>query len=132
MNHEDFLNRAVKLANEYREDKKHSFAALIVRRNRVLSEGISDPTKTHPRAKSVCRHNGIAKGNGYIPETVHAELSAILGVRSTKGCEKATIYVARHNKQPSRPCAMCMLIIQKAGISKIVYHTQNGWAEEHL
>lgn len=61
--------------------------------------------------------------------THHAELGAVLGVDKAV-TKNAVIYVARIGRQGhhrlSKPCPMCMTIMQHVGIKKVVYTVDDG------
>jgi len=62
--------------------------------------------------------------------TLHAEMDAIRKVYDIP--YGATLYVARRDFKMARPCKDCMKIIKKTRITRIVYSTGDGIAEEKL
>lgn len=90
---------------------KHRFklGAAIARKNKVLVTA-HNSTKTHP----------IWGSGAY--NTLHAETYAIYkAVRSGIDLKGTTIYVYRENNNLAKPCPCCAKMIQKYGISKVVY-----------
>lgn len=110
-----FLNVARLLAAHSGEKNKHG--AVIVKSGRVVGTGFNK-FKNHP--------------SNVEPELIktkcsrHAEQVAIHQAgRHAKG---ATIYVARINRQGfdrnSKPCLMCSMLIDEAGIKNVIYTTE--------
>lgn len=110
-----FLNIARLLASHSEERKKHG--AVIVKSGRVVGTGFNKfrnhPLNVDPELiKTHCSR--------------HAEQVAIQQAGSnTKG---ATIYVARVSKQGfdrnSKPCYICSMLIEDAGIKRVIYTTE--------
>lgn len=110
-----FLNIARLLATHSEERKKHG--AVIVKSGRVVGTGFNK-FKNHP--------------SNIEPELIkahcsrHAEQVAIhqAGIHA----RGATIYVARVNRQGfdrnSKPCIMCSMLIEQAGIKNVIYTTE--------
>ena len=100
------------------ERKTYSFAAFLVKGNKILSKGVNRPSKTHPEQYKAAIHSCNHKQDGYFVKTIHAELDALRQVDNAEGC---TLYVARDRKAPSHPCKVCMQIIKKRRVKSIVY-----------
>lgn len=100
-------------------DFKHG--AVIIKKNRVLAVGYNQ-NKTHTRSLHSHRH-------------IHAEMAAAFKL-SLKALENATIYVwrAHHDgsNAMSRPCPSCLKILTQVGIKRMVYSTNQGYAEEFI
>ena len=104
---------------------KRSFVlgAVLVKGNRIISEGINNPNKTHPI--SVHTRSGA----------IHAEMDTIIGVDS-RHVQGSDVYVYRHLKgtweQPegfaaiSMPCPHCQLALFRAGIRRVFYINREG------
>ena len=62
----------------------------------------------------------------------HAEVAVLRQLRG-RDLHSATLYVARLNRNQvaamSRPCIACQAVIEYAGVSKVVYTTDEGWGE---
>ena len=128
----EWLARAEELAHSADNSNKHRLGAILIRRGRVIGKGVNKPFKTHPIVKRISEQNNFQARNGYHKDTIHAELAAMLSVRSSKGCENSTIFVARTLHRTSRPCRHCMQLLKEAGVKKAVYYTETGWAEEEI
>lgn len=95
--------------------------AFIVRNGKIISVATNNPFKTH------------TKIHKYNPKKcIHAEISAIWKAPKNK-LQGAIIYVFRLlNKIDefalSLPCNVCQIFIYNAGIKKIIYTTNNGFA----
>lgn len=108
--------------------------AVIICGNKVLSTAVNS-NKTHPIMDFY---------NRVMPWTkiayLHAEMSALIKahllIRNSKCLNKATVYVARKlNKDGygyARPCDACRQALKDAGIHKVVYTTDDGFAEEYI
>jgi deoxycytidylate deaminase len=89
---------------------KFKIGSALVKRGRILAVG-NNSRKTHPKYGSKKEYM-----------TLHAEGSVIynankLGI-DTKGC---TIIVYRRGGLNSKPCPSCQKLIEKAGITKVIY-----------
>jgi deoxycytidylate deaminase len=103
--------------------------SFIFHKNRILSIGFNNPTKTHPKNKKIGFFN--RKGED-ISDTVgvHSELSAILKL-GEEDCSKFTIINTRINRNNhidfSKPCAGCSSLLSQLNFKKIYYSTSNGY-----
>lgn len=96
--------------------KKYYVGAVIADKNKVLSLGFNNNTKTH----SYCRH--------YRKQTIHAEIQALFNLETNpKGL---TIYIYRESRAgtrgKSRPCDHCEHELREAGIRRVVYLDIDG------
>ncbi|NVK41853.1 MAG: nucleoside deaminase [Oceanospirillaceae bacterium] len=97
--HHDFLQQALRLAEENVARGGQPFGALIVRDGEVLATGV----------------NGTAHNQD---PTSHSEIEAIRSACRTLGTSRldgAIVYASGY------PCAMCMSAIHIAGISAVYY-----------
>lgn len=84
--------------------------AVIVRGDRILSEGFNGTPKGFP---NVCEDDH----NHTLPYVLHAEANAIAKLtRSTESSEDATIYVTH------APCVECAKLIIQSGIKRVAFH----------
>lgn len=97
-------------------------------KNRKLSVGVNSYTRSHPLQAKYAQSVGQ-------PSKVflHAEVSAI--IKAMKFRQKIELLqVERYGKNDkmllAKPCSICFLAIQEAGIQKIRYTTVDGWVEE--
>jgi len=91
---------------------------VIVKKNKVISFGYNDMTKTHPKCPTF--------GN-----FLHAEIHAMIGTHSDD-LQGASIYVYREfkrSKNPAmaKPCSVCSKIIEASGIKICYYTTDKGY-----
>lgn len=108
--------------------QKH-FRKLGFQRKRMTACAISGGTiilgankfKSHPKSKS--REN-----------RVHCELNVLN--RLTKSDQYVRIFTYREDSQGNprlaRPCSDCITLLRSAGITKITYSTNNGFAKERI
>lgn len=100
--------------------------AVVVRGGRVLSVGYNEPTTRGVGLRDAYR----VKNH---PESLHAEVSAILSVRNKIDLTGSKIYVARHKRETdgkiitahtqalAKPCLMCQAICYAYGIKRAYF-----------
>lgn len=108
----------------YKRGKQRVYALCLDKRGRIVSEGANSYVKTHP----IQKRYGARLGNPR-KEYLHAEMCAL--IRAYRNGEDAgasnvrTIVVGRvggtGKELPSKPCAVCQLALEEAGIEKIIY-----------
>lgn len=88
-------------------------AAIIVKKNNILSKGYCTTRKTHPIQAKL---NPLVKG-------IHAEISAIINAKCD--VSGSHMFIARRRKDNtlgnSKPCKFCMSLLIEAEISTITY-----------
>lgn len=101
-------------------------AAIHQGKKKVIGVGCNDADRTHPK---ITQHLPFA-------QTVHAELAAIMDVKNKESLKGATMVVYREKKDGSlgmsRPCPSCMRLLKQYGFKKIIYTTDQGYAEEKI
>lgn len=108
-----FIKICKKLA-EYSDHHQHKMAALIIKKNKLLSLGYNQ-LKTHPKSPHFFR-------------STHAEFACIkqLSLEQLRG---STILVYREQRDGTlanaRPCESCLKLIIQSGIKKIVFTNEN-------
>jgi len=106
-----FLAAASKIA--LTSDYRFRMAALIVKSGRVLGGDVNVPRITPDTPPKRC--------------STHAEIRAL---KSTKNTVGSTIYIARlilnDNQAIAKPCVWCLESIIDAGVSKVVFTTDNN------
>lgn len=115
----------LKLAQEkaaslpYRRGRQRVYALCLDKRGRIVSEGANSYVKTHPVQKLY----GAKMGNPR-KEYLHAEICALIRAYRN-GSDVKTIVVGRvggtGKALPSKPCAVCQLALEEAGIENIIY-----------
>lgn len=95
-------------------------AVIYDKRGRVLSVGQNSYTKTHPKQARFAARVGLKE-----KEYLHAELASIVRCKDLSKAHR--IVVTRINKKGkfvnAKPCPICALAIQEAGI-KVVEWTK--------
>lgn len=103
--------------------------SFIFNKNRLLSIGINNPNKTHPKNLEIGFYN--RKGED-ISHTigVHSELSAILKL-GEEDCSKFLIVNTRINRNHkldlSKPCDGCTSLLEQLNFKKVYFSTTSGY-----
>jgi deoxycytidylate deaminase len=102
--------------------------SFIFHKNRLLSIGINNPNKTHPKNLEIGFFN--RKGEDISTTIgVHSELSAILRL-GEEDCSKFTIVNTRINRNNqidfSKPCGGCTSLIKQLNFKKIYYSSNSN------
>lgn len=102
--------------------------SFIVKKNKILSIGINNPKKTHPRN---LKYNYTGRYNNNISEVVgvHSELSAMVkyGFEDCTNCVLINTRVNAAGKiANSKPCKGCQSLISQFNFKRIYYTTDNG------
>jgi tRNA(Arg) A34 adenosine deaminase TadA len=105
---------------------KKQVGAILLNKNKVVTAATNLETKSHPIQAKFAERVGL-KEKIYL----HAEIAALVKCKE----EVDTIIVARVNPQGkirmSKPCPICQLALNEAGISKIHYTTNDGFLYEY-
>lgn len=102
--------------------------SFIFHKNRLLSIGINNPTKTHPKNLEI---GFFSRSGDNISHTVgvHSELSAILRL-GEEDCSKYTLVNTRINRNNqldlSKPCKSCLNLVKQLNFKKIFYSTNDN------
>lgn len=103
-------------------------------KNHILSVGYNT-NKTHPIQKKYNKYRDM-EYDGIEPSSgLHAEMMALLGLKDMDiDYSKVKLYIYREDNDGKlrncRPCEACMELIDRMGIKKIFYTTENGYATE--
>ncbi len=117
------MNRHARLASTIaaKSPSRFRLGAVLVKRNRVLSVGWNNMSKSHPLQQKYCDHDH-ALG-------LHAEVHSCLGV-SLPELNGANMYVARVLRDGTlalaKPCRVCQRFLISVGIRKVTYTTDEG------
>lgn len=118
--HDRYIEFALNVARKG-PDQKYRMGCVIVQRGVPVGMGFNNMRKTHTRASS------------YRHPYIHAELSAMIGVDSSK-IKGSTAYVARVRRDDrqgmAKPCEFCEEELRKMGVSKVFYTTDTEKIEE--
>ena len=137
MNRDELLlNKTKQLTYESSYTKtcgKHMrVAASLYSGNTLICKGVNQ-NKSHPIQEKYNQYLSFRRPSCKL----HAEVAALLAADKTNcDMKRTTMYIARklniEGFGNSRPCPACMAMIRDAGIRKIVYTTENGYAVEHI
>lgn len=120
------MGLAIKVAESSKSRKR--VGALLLNKNKVISQGVNQDTKSHPFQAKLADMVGLSE-----KIYLHAEISALVKCKS----EVDTIVVARlgghegNELRNAKPCPICSLAIQQAGIEHIYYTTDEGFLYEY-
>lgn len=105
---------------------KQKVGALVLRKGKIVASACNSDRKTHPKQAKWAERAGL-----HPKQYLHAEVAALVRCR----CDVDTIVVARVNRQHqlrnARPCPICQLAIQEAGIKNVYYSTDQGFLYEY-
>ena len=100
--------------------------AVLLSKNKVVCSATNLDSKSHPTQAKFAKMAGL-KEKIYL----HAEMAALVKCRT----EVDTIVVTRINPQGklrlSKPCPICSLALNEAGIKKVYYSTPKGFLYEY-
>lgn len=123
--HQKIVNRSFKLLHLNNNDFRHF--SFIVRKNKIVSEGINHERKTHPLASK------------YSPEwgRIHSEMDALIKSDIAPAeLRYYDLYNVRIGKSGrvllSRPCSNCQRVITDFGFRNVFYTNEFGLFEEFL
>ena len=114
-------------------DHRVHVGAVVVHQHRIISSDCNSSTRTDAiQAKLDQAHFGC-----YCEGKIHAESACLIPyIKRNINLSGGTIYVYREHKNGSiamaRPCERCMSLIKKAGIKKVYYSTESGFAKEYI
>jgi tRNA(Arg) A34 adenosine deaminase TadA len=101
---------------------KKQVGAILLNKNRVVATATNLESKSHPLQARFAERVGLGE-----KIYLHAEIAAL--VKCREECD--TIIVARVNPQHklrmAKPCPICSLALEEAGISNIHYTTNDGF-----
>ena len=105
--------------HSFKSQHKIPVSASICIGSRILNQGCNIP-RSHPLQKNQYIRNEYSQSHSH---STHAELSVI--DMNFKYNKKYSLYICRRKKDNSLglslPCSVCMDLIKKSGIGKIVY-----------
>lgn len=120
------LGLAIKVAESSKSKKK--VGAVLLHKNKVISQGVNQDTKTHPLQAKLAEMVGLDE-----KIYLHAEISALVKCKS----EVDTIVVARlgghygDELRNAKPCPICSLALKEAGIENVYYSTDDGFLYQY-
>jgi cytidine deaminase len=105
---------------------KKKVGAVLLNKNKVITTATNLESKSHPIQAKFAERVGLGE-----KIYLHAEIAALVKCKE----EVDTILVARVNPQGklrmAKPCPICQLALNEAGISKIHYTTNEGFLFEY-
>lgn len=115
--------------HSFKSQHKIPVAAILCVGNRIINQGCNIP-RSHPLQTNQYIRNEYSQSHSY---STHAELSVI--DTNFKYNKKYSLYVCRRKKDGSLgialPCSVCMEIIKKSGIGKIIYSISEKIEKPH-
>ena len=121
---EPIMDLVIKVAKS--SPSKKQVGALLLNKSKVVVSATNLETKSHPLQAKFATRAGLSE-----KIYLHAEISAL--VKCKDECD--TIVVARINSENklrnARPCPICQLALEEAGIKKICYTTDEGFLYEY-
>ena len=130
-----FAKLAAQFADYHGTRSAPEIGAVAVYKGSIVAEAWNTD-KTSPLQ---ARYN-VYRFNADTPDKAHAEVALIQRLRWKFGdgidWSKVHIYLYREYKDgrlaPSRPCPSCMAMLRDFGIKKVMYTTEDGFAEEKI
>ena len=117
---DNFYDLAIETAKS--SPSKKQVGAILLNKNRVVATATNLESKSHPLQARFAERVGLGE-----KIYLHAEIAAL--VKCREECD--TIIVARVNPQHklrmAKPCPICSLALEEAGISNIHYTTNDGF-----
>ena len=105
---DQYFSKIVKVTSERSPCERLKVGCLLVKENRIISQGYNGFLPNHP-------HVSIVKNN-HEQATVHAEQNAIADcAKRGVSCSGSTAYITHY------PCIICCRILLASGISKVKY-----------
>ena len=103
---------------------RNKVGAILLNKGRVVAKGVNQDTKSHPLQARLAELVGLEE-----KIYLHAGIAALIKCRS----DADTIVVARvgghrgDELRNARPCPICTLALEQAGIKHIYYTTDEGF-----
>ena len=124
--------RYAKKASEFSDSSRVNIGAALIIGHKVVNIGFNT-NKTNPLQSKIDTKFFNCKCSGKI----HAETMALYPyIKENIQLNNAILVTYRQKKDGtlgmSRPCDRCMKLIKQLGIKKLIYTTDDGFAEEKL
>jgi len=128
------FRRAVKAALE--SDFRVQVGCAVYNKGKLITTGAST-NKTHPLQHKFNSYRDFDCNANLCLDKAHAEMIALSRLKSIDiDMKDVTFYVVRLCKsQPfglARPCKACLTALRNAGVRRVCYSTQHGYAEERI
>lgn len=108
----EYFMSIAQLASERATCKRLKVGCVIVRNNRIISQGYNGSIKGHLH----CTDAGCLMHEGGCKRCIHAEMNAIIDCANRGvSCDGAEVYVTH------QPCPDCTKALNQAGIKTIYY-----------
>ena len=100
--------------------------AILLKKNNIIAEATNLEKKTHPIQARWAQRAGLHE-----KIYLHAEIAALVKCRD----DADTIIVARINSEGklrnAKPCPVCAMALEEAGIRNVYYTTDDGFIYEY-
>jgi len=117
---EDYIDKVIDYAKHSEAKFRHA-AICLDNKGRIVSWA-TNSRKTHPLQAEYARRTGKEQ-----KVSLHAEIAALIRARD----DIETVVVARINKRGdlrnSRPCPICRLALEEAGVKEVWFSTDKGF-----
>ena len=117
---EDYIDKVIDYAKHSPAKFRHA-AICLDGKGRIVSYA-TNSRKTHPLQAEYARRTGKEQ-----KVSLHAEIAALIKARE----DIETVVVARINKRGelrnSRPCPICKLALEEAGVEEVWFSTDKGF-----
>ena len=117
------------------DHKQTKLGCVLVDKHRIVSSGHNSSTRCSPLQKQMdtARFGNPDKHRG----PVHAETACLLPlIRQRADLASCTAYLYRSHKDGSlaisRPCSGCMSLLRAAGIRRVFFTVEGGYAVEDI
>lgn len=116
---DQFIKLAIETAKTSPSHRR--VGAVLLKKTKVIATAVNLEQKSHPLQARLAKRVGLCE-----KIYLHAEISALIKAKE----EADTIIVARVSKQDklrmSKPCPICTLALEQAGINNVYYTTNEG------
>lgn len=127
------INRAVEIAYALKpkyETGRSFHTTFIFDKNKIISIGINNYNKTHPKAY-LYKKDEVTNESEYVP-SIHSELSAAIKL-GFEDCSHLSFVNVRVDKNGqlnnSHPCSGCAKLLTQIGFKRFYYSGEKGFKE---
>ena len=117
---DNFLNLAIQTAKS--SPSRRQIGAVLLKKSKVIATAVNLQKKSHPFQAKLAKKVGL-----YQKIYLHAEIAALIKAKE----DADTIVVSRVDKhgklRMAKPCPICALALEEAGITNIYYTTNDGF-----
>lgn len=118
----------IDIAKESSAGQHRCAAAVYDKRGRLLATGVNQPHKSHTLQAKYAKKAGQER-----KIFLHAEVAALVKTRKDPHTMQVVRIGPKEFAKPSRPCPVCRMAAEEAGIREIVYlNMNNEWVTEEI